>query len=367
MPGKRSNGEGTLRKRPNGLWECTMMVGYQEDGRRRYKSFYGKSQKEAKDKAAVYKRDTAAGLYIDPNLTFQEWAQKWYEGYRDSVSPTTYESYGYTLKILVGAFGPRKLGSIKPLDVEQFLKGLRADGKSDSYLTKCRGMLYQIMHKAEANDLIRKNPVRFAEKMKAHKPVKRKEAFTQEEVKILMEQLPDNKVGHTIRLMLATGMRTQEVLALEPQHIEPDGSCIHIRQAVNMVKGKPHVGPPKTANSVRDVPVPPSVRTCAVFLREQAGKFVWDSPIPGQPVNPSHFRDKYRNALLRIPGVRMLTPHSCRHTYVSQLQALGVDMETIQSMVGHADIEMTQHYLHVQEESRRAAAEKFSKTFGISR
>ena len=223
MPGKRSNGEGTLRKRPNGLWECTMMVGYQEDGRRRYKSFYGKTQKEAKDKAEAYKRDTADGLYIDPNLTFQEWAQKWYEGYRDSVSPTTYESYGYTLKILVGAFGPRKLGSIKPLDVEQFLKGLRADGKSDSYLTKCRGMLYQIMHKAEANDLIRKNPVRFAEKMKAHKPVKRKEAFTQEEVKILMEQLPDNKVGHTIRLMLATGMRTQEVLALEPQHIEPDG------------------------------------------------------------------------------------------------------------------------------------------------
>ena len=228
-------------------------------------------------------------------------------------------------------------------------------------------MLYQIMHKAEANDLIRKNPVRFAEKMKVHKPVKRKEAFTQEEVKILMEQLPDNKVGHTIHLMLATGMRTQEVLALEPQHIEPDGSCIHIRQAANMVKGKPHIGPPKTASSVRDVPVPPSVRPCAVFLREQAGKFVWDSPIPGQPVNPSYFRDKYRNALLRISGVRMLTPHSCRHAYVSQLQAMGVDMETIQSMVGHADIAMTQHYLHVQEESRQAAAEKFSKTFGISR
>lgn len=56
----------------------------------------------------------------------------------------------------------------------------------------------------------------------------------------------------------------------------------------------------------------------------------------------------------------MLTPHSCRHTYVSQLQALGVDMETIQSMVGHADIEMTQHYLHVQEESRRAARPKNS-------
>ena len=93
MAGKRSNGEGTLRKRPNGLWECTMMVGYKDDGARRYKSFYGKTQKEAKDKMAAYKKDVEAGLYIDPNLTFREWAQRWYDGYRDSVSPTTYESY----------------------------------------------------------------------------------------------------------------------------------------------------------------------------------------------------------------------------------------------------------------------------------
>ena len=46
--------------------------------------------------------------------------------------------------------------------------------------------------------------------------------------------------------------------------------------------------------------------------------------------------------------VRMLTPHSCRHTYVSQMQALGVDLPVIQSIVGHADLDMTQHYLHVQ-------------------
>ncbi len=163
-------------------------------------------------------------------------------------------------------------------------------------------------------------------------------------------------------------MRTQEILALEPQHIEPDGSCVHIRQAVNMVKGTPHIGPLKTATSIRDVPVPPNVHYCAVFLREQAERLVWESPVfPGQPVNPSYFRDKYRNALFRIPGVRLLTPHSCRHTFVSQLQALGVDMEIIQSLVGHADIEMTQHYLHVQEEVRQAAAKKFSEAFSVSR
>lgn len=278
-----------------------------------------------------------------------------------------YESHGYTLKILQAVFGQHKLDSIKALDVENLLKCLRADGESDSSVSKCRSMLYQIMQKAEANDLIRKNPVRFAEKMKSKGTVKRRKAFTQEAVQRLMAELPHDKMGHTIRLMLATGMRTQEVLALEPQHIEPDGSCIHIRQAVNMVKNRPCIGQPKSAASVRDVPVPPNIRPCAMFLRERAGRFVRDSFIPGQPINPSCFRDRFRSALSKVGGVRVLTPHCCRYTYVSQLQVMGVDMETIQSIVGHADIEMTQHYLHVQEEVRQAAAEKFSKTFEISR
>ena len=59
----------------------------------------------------------------------------------------------------------------------------------------------------------------------------------------------------------------------------------------------------------------------------------------------------------------MLTPHSCRHTYVSQMQALGVDLATIQSIVGHADVDMTKHYLHVQEPVKLAAIEKFSCAF----
>ena len=64
-----------------------------------------------------------------------------------------------------------------------------------------------------------------------------------------------------------------------------------------------------------------------------------------------------------IPEVRVLTPHCCRHTYVSQLQALGVDLQTIQSIVGHADVEMTEHYLHVQEEVRQRAIDRFSRAF----
>lgn len=48
------------------------------------------------------------------------------------------------------------------------------------------------------------------------------------------------------------------------------------------------------------------------------------------------------------------------------MQALGVDLATIQSIVGHADMDMTQHYLHVQEPIRQDAIARFSAAFGGS-
>lgn len=47
------------------------------------------------------------------------------------------------------------------------------------------------------------------------------------------------------------------------------------------------------------------------------------------------------------------------------MQALGVDLSTIQSIVGHADVDMTQHYLHVQDVIRQEAIRKFSQAFPL--
>ena len=367
MAKRRSNGEGALRQRPNGLWELTLMDGFQSDGRRKYKSFYAKTQKEVKQKARAYQDAKAEGIEVDVVYYFDEWADLWFESHKDNIMPTTQENYQYTLRILKAAFPHKKIRDIKPFDIEMMLKKLRRDGRSTSCLTQCRGMMYQIMNKAEANDLIRKNPVRFAEKMRYREPVKRKDAFTAEEVSILMERLPENRIGLSIRLMLGTGMRTQELLALEPRHIDTDGSHIRIEQAINMQKGTAVVGLPKSRDSYRTIPVPQSLRWCAVALRQTEKKFVWEERKKDNPCNPSHFRDQFRKALEAIPEVPILTPHSCRHTYVSQMQALGVDLSTIQSIVGHADVDMTQHYLHVQESIRLDAIDRFSKAFPTGR
>lgn len=364
MSSKRSHGEGTLRHRSDGRWELRVMDGYRPNGTPRFKTFYARTQKGARAKFKEYQDACSNGLQLDDSLLFEDWADTWFEGHKDNISLTTQESYKYCLKMLKDGFYHRRLMDIRPIDIENFLKRMRRIGRSDSYISKARGMLYQIFQKAEANDLVRRNPVRLAEKMKASHTAKRKEAFTAEEVSHLMKALPVDRMGLSIRLLLGTGMRMQELLALEPKHIEADGSVIHVRQAVKLVKGTVLIGDPKSRDSIRDIPVPPSVRFCAAKLRNTSDQYIWESPKTGLPCNPTHFRDLFKKALEEAGDVRILTPHSCRHTYVSQMQALGVDIQTIQSIVGHADTNMTEHYLHVQDSIRQNAIDRFSEAFG---
>ena len=365
MPGKRSNGEGALRKRSNGLWECMIMTGFQPNGKRKYKSFYARTRTEVLQKVKDYQAAVEAGLDMskkDP--TFAEWAQSWYDGYKGHVSPTTYESYRYTLRTLNNTFGSKRLRSIRAADVESFLRELTKDGTHQSQASKCRGMMFQIMRKAQANDLILKNPVELADKTR-HSPQKsKKDSFTAEEVRKLFSGLPHDKTGDSIRLLLLTGMRSQELLALEAEHIEPDGSCIHIRQAVKLVRGVVFVGETKSASSARDVPIPEAYHDMVANLRKYCSPYLWTGRGIDRPCNPTHFRDKFAEAIKSVPGVRPLTPHSCRHIFVSQLQAQGVPMETIQSLAGHAEMGMTEHYLHVQDNVKATAVERLAGLIG---
>ena len=125
MPRKRSNGEGSLHKRSNGLWEWQIMVGYQPDGKRKMKSFYGRTQKEA----AKYLEDLRAAPEISKEMAFTDWADIWYESMKGQVAEQTYESYQYTLNILKEYFREDRLIDIRAIDIENFLKKMAEDGR----------------------------------------------------------------------------------------------------------------------------------------------------------------------------------------------------------------------------------------------
>lgn len=369
MAKRRSNGEGTYRKHDNGTWEWQVVIDHQFDGKPIRKSFYGKSKKEAKEKGLAYIANYGDGTLSDANgyTSFSEWADFWYENMKENVTRTTYEGYKYTLIILKDYFKDTPLCEIKAMHIEKMLKDMLKAGKSQSYISKFRGMLFQIFKKAEANELVRRNPVALADKI--HRPRKlgdeekaQKDSFTADEIYRLNKYLPDNRLGWSVRLMIGTGMRTQEVIALEPRHIAEDGSFIHVHQAITMDKGTATLGPTKSADSYRTIPVPFNLREYAVKLRNTEHNFCWWG-IRTPFINPSTFRKEFRETLENINDVRVLSPHCCRHTFVTQMQAHGVDTETIRTISGHADIRMTEHYMHVQDEVKENAIAKINVLF----
>lgn len=361
---KRMNGEGNIRRRKDGRWEYREMCGYREDGSRNIVTFYGRTQKEVKEKVEAHRANKRDGVLTKTEYTFEKWADVWFDHHKRTISEVTQESYKYTLRILKNYFGEFKLDEIKPFNIENFIYEMKDSGRSDSGVAQCRGMLFQILNMATANDLIRRNPVALAQKTRSTKPPKEKPVFTAEEVKRLMQELPMDKMGLSIRLMLATGIRKEEMLGLGRDCIEADGSEIRILRAVKRVKGTAFIGDLKNTSSYRHVPIPHNLRPYVMRLRSAATGFVWESPKKkGQPCNPSHFERIFKATLKQVDGVQVLTPHCCRHTYVSQMQALGVDIETIQSLCGHAEKSMTQHYLHVQRPVQEVAVASFSDRF----
>ena len=360
MSGKRAKGEGSVHRLPSGSWQSQIMDGYTDEGKRHIVSFTAPSRAEALSKLREYllnKEEIAA-----PEVPlFEDYAQRWYEAYRSQVEESTYANYRYTLQLLNGAFGKLPLNEVKVAQVNQFVNGLAAKGYSSSQINKCRSMLIQILDVAEADDLVVKNYARRAfrttKQLSKEKKTHAKDAFSVEETERLLSDLPDTLLGNSIRLMLISGLRLQELLALTPRDIAEDGSWVRVDKAVKMVDGIPKLGDPKSYTSRRVIPIAPKYREIPLWLRENGGQaFLWCAPRRESLLYATYtVRRKYYQLLENYPDVRRLSPHCCRHTYVTLLQRQGVPMETIARLTGHTDIKTTGNYLHISDDTLASA------------
>ena len=104
-------------------------------------------------------------------------------------------------------------------------------------------------------------------------------------------------------------------------------------------------------NALRDGGVVTTVLKCA------------DSDVYNEGVEFFNNEPIYKQ-IVEIPAYIFLILPVCDHADRDlYMQASGVDIQTIQSIVGHADTEMTEHYLHVQESIRQSAIQLFSEAF----
>ena len=112
--------------------------------------------------------------------------------------------------------------------------------------------------------------------------------------------------------------------------------------------------------------MPEVIRPAAIALRNTDKTFIWESGRRGKPCNPSYFGDKFKECLATIEDMHILSPHCCRATYVSIMQSLGVNLETISHLVGHTTTRITESgYLRAQNEACQDALERFDQRFGF--
>ena len=260
MSGKRGKGEGSVHRLPSGSWQSQIMDGYTDEGKRHIVSFTAPTRAEALEQMREYLQNKPApgsGEAQEVPL-FEDYAKLWYESYRSQVEESTWCNYGYTIKLLNKAFGHLRLTDVKTVQVNRFINELESRGYSASQISKCRSLLIQILDVAEADDLVVKNYARRAfrttKRLSKSQRAHHKDAFTVEEAETLLEKLPEDLLGNSIRLMLVTGLRLQELLALTPKDIAADGSWVRVNKAVKMVNGIPKLGSPKSFTSRRVVP-----------------------------------------------------------------------------------------------------------------
>ncbi len=367
MGSRRTNGEGTVWRLKNGTWRGQLMDGYDDNGKKIIVSFSAETRAEVLDLIRDYRNNKDANVHIDKKLTLAEWGKTWYEDYESQVQASTYSGYRYTLRLIEERLGKKAVADILPLDINRFQDGLVKDGYSLSQVRKCRTMLIQIFDAADENGMILRNPARKAKILKDRDgtlsaPRRTKDAFTAEEINLLDEKLNDDLLGHSIRLMLNTGLRTQELLALAPNDIAEDGSSVDINKAVKTVAGKPNMGLPKSIRSRRIVPVPKDARSSALYLREHGGtEHIWSLPGKNAVYGVGSFRRRYYYAIKQVEGVRKLSPHCCRHTYVTRLQAKGVPIEIIAQLAGHSSVDTTVGYTHTTPETLSGAVAVLDK------
>lgn len=115
MP-KKSN---TQRK--DGRYAVQVYLGLGEDKKRKYKTVYGSTQKEANKKAEQIKIMLGKGIdVIAERDSFKEWGERWLELKQHEVSAGRYKTYEYEFQKLSPIYYI-EIGKLRTADVQDVI------------------------------------------------------------------------------------------------------------------------------------------------------------------------------------------------------------------------------------------------------
>lgn len=275
--------------------------------------------------------------------TLGEFARSWL-GEKVKLTESTRYDYDSLLKvhILPHPLAATPLSTINDGDINRLIASLREkQTRSKTAISERRvnmaiARLRSIFATAYRRRLIADNPMRHVDNLRE----KRHDAdpFDLDEARRIVEAAKGWERAF-LTVLLYTGMRPGEALALFWDAIDWDHGLILVRQTVSRRYG---FGLPKTRGSERDVEMIAPVRSALREQRERSqlkGNLVFPSEA-GTAIDLANFRARNWPRILTRAKVRPRTIYQCRHTFARLAIEHGDTPQHVAAQLGHTSVEM---------------------------
>ncbi len=373
------------KKRPDGRVQIQIDIGFDENGKRKRKFFYGATLTEARMRRDDWLDEQKNANAQKPELiTLREWSKQWLESTKNTTEPSTYRQKKSSIKMQNSfLYGNVELGSIdvadiKPIHIQSYLNSL--SGMSKGTIKYRRYVMHSLLDAAMANGIIERSPWLAIKAPKGTYAGHRD--LDEQEQKLVLETWDKHRAGIWSLTMMYTGVRREECAALCIEDVDLKNEQIHIHAAVAMQDRK--LKETKTEAGDRIVPIFPQLleplrtyigerengvlftSTNGRQLNHQAFKRGWDGymlmlerNING--IEPCDHTAGFRRDLIKkrfeeagkeYKSITKFTAHDLRYTYATILYDAGVDVKTASYLLGHSDITVTMK-IYTQLSSRK--------------
>lgn len=357
-------------ERKDGLYQYRYI-----DSSGKRQAVYAPTLQELRRKEKAIQKQLDEGLNYSAGLiTVVELIEKYIE-LKKGRRYNTQLAYLYVLNLVKKEkFGYSKINNVKVSDAKRFFAKLQRDGRSYNTITNVRGVLKPAFQLACEEDVIPKNPFIFRLADVVVNNSKKRGALTKEQVLAFMTFLKDDKVYSKyydeLVVLIETGMRVSEFCGLTLNDIDFKNRRIQVdHQLIRKRGGRYHVEETKTLSGKRFLPMNDKVwmslkklierhitNKPEIIINGYSGFFILDKN--GNPKVAIHIENEMRLAIKKYNKLHPdkplpnITPHVLRHTFCTNFANAGMNIKSLQYLMGHSDAAVTMNvYSHASYEN----------------
>ena len=371
------SGEG---QRPN----KTYFYRYHRSGDKKWSYVYAPTLEELRQKEEVIQRDLLDGIdYAGGGITVAELVDR-YINLRRGLKENSMRAYGSAInRIHTDPFGSRMIRSVRLSDGKGWFVSLHDKGLKQNTIGILQSVLRPAFEMAVDDDMIRKNPFKFKLSDVIPNDAYVRSALTKAQQERYLQFIRDHGKDNyydDIVILLGTGLRASELYGLTKADIDFDRRCIHVRRQLCRTAEKPYfVTPPKTKSGIRNVPMTDAVYMALMRVVKARTAPKVELPVDGHsgflfldksgmPKVAMHLENYMRGLQARFEKaygkpVPRITPHVLRHTFCTNVQQAGLDVKSLQYLMGHSNASVTLDvYTHSSFDSVERAFEQIASS-----